>query len=1790
MITTIAGNQVHQLVHHGRNSLVYRGQRQADSRPVILKMINLAYPSPEKIAWFRREYELTRGLQLPGVVETYALEFDQGHWVMVLEDFGAESLDRSPAREPLLLDQFLCLALQLADILGQVHQQRVIHKDINPSNIVLNRKTGELKLIDFGIASVLSRENPTLRHPSLIEGTLAYISPEQTGRMNRAIDYRTDFYSLGVTFFELLTGQLPFPATEAMALIHAHIAQPPPEMALFRPDLPPIVAALIARLMAKNAEDRYQSAYGLKADLEECRRQWTAIGRVESFPLGRDDLPDLFQLPQQLYGRERETGILLASFDRARRGTGAMLLVSGYTGIGKTTLVREIYKPLTHRRGYFIAGKFDQFRRDIPYQGLVQAFSSLIRQLLTETGVAAWREKVLAALGPNGRVMVEIIPELELLIGPQPAAPALPPAEAQHRFNLAFQSFVQVFAQPEHPLVFFLDDLQWADGASLKLLHLLLTLPHHPCLLLIGAYRDNEVQPAHPLLLAVDEIRQAGLAVNEITLRPLELPDASRFVADTLHQKSEAVQPLAELVQARTQGNPFFMGEFLKSLYSAGLIYFVPPNGASGGWRWDLPAIQARGITGNVVDLLVGKIQELEPDTQALLQAAACIGSEFDLQTLAVVSRKTPAQAAAKLWPALVEGLLLPLDEAYPVMNLEVQGLAEAVSVSYRFAHDRIRQAVYSLLPETGRQVIHRQIGQLLWQSTTSDERDGRIFDITNHLNLARSLITQPGEAVELAGLNLTAGRKAKAAAAYPPAFFYLQIGLELLETIPAAWEQQYQLALELHVEAAEAAYLSGNYDRMEGILAVVWQRARTLLDQVKAYEVSLQADVARYRLSEAVRTGLQVLKLLGLELPEKPDQAAVKQGLEEAQAVLAGKSIEELAGWPEMTDPEKLAAFHILVIVTYASSVGQPELHSLCMFNLIKLSVEHGHTAESAPVYATYGLTLQAVAGDIEAGYQFNRLALRLLDRFEVRAMVPKTLYVFNTFTRHWKEHLRETLYPLLEVYQTGLETGDLVYGALAPFIYALNSFWAGRELAGLEQEMGKYGEAMGQLKQELGLNWNRLYRQAVLNLLDQADAPTLLQGQSYDEGEALPRHQAANDRVAIANLHLLKLSLGYLFREYEQAAAAADGVEAYLDGLLTMAALPAFTFYASLARLALYPQAGEAEQQRILEKVAAGQEKMKTWVTHAPMNFEHKFYLVEAERARILGQVREARELYDRAINLAEQHKYLNDEALAHELAGRFYLAHHQPRVAYHYLRDAHYAYLRWGAQAKVKDLEQAYPQVLAQRPAGTQPAGLAGTTETGQRASSILDLASVLKASQAISGEIVLDRLLTTLMKIMIENAGAQTGYLLLQKDGYASDQDTTGWVIEATGGVTESGAEGQALVSQPVKADRLPVAIIQYVTRTKEHVALDDAGREALFATDPYIAARQPRSILCTPLINQGQLIGLLYLENNLSTGAFTPDRLEVLNILSAQAAISIQNARHYTRQVQLTNAASRFVPQEFLQFLKKENIVKVQLGDQAQQEMTILVSDIRSFTTLSEAMTPQENFDFVNAYLGRVSPIIREHNGFIAKYMGDGVMAVFPGRPEDAINAAIKTQQTVAFSLNVERERQGQPPLRIGIGIHAGPVMLGTVGEAQRMQLDLLSDAVNVTARLEGLTKLYGVTLMISTEVFRRLTEPSQYQVRFLGKALVKGRRNMLPIFEIFDGEPAEIVALKQETRTDFEQGLHFYYNWQLAEARASFKRVLQDYPEDRASQFYLERMAELTEYRVTVEDSTPNVG
>jgi len=1497
----IPGYEIHEKIYESDNTLVCRALQQ-NHHHVILKILKEDFPTPEEIVRFKQEYEATRSLNLKGVVKPHGLEKYENTIFIVFEDIGAKSLDRFIADRELSLREFLTIAIKIVKNLDEIHAHHITHKNINPSNIIFNPETGQLQIIDFGISTAMPQESLLLKNPKVIESNLAYISPEQAGRMNRTIDYRADFYSLGATFYELLLCRPPFISKDPLEIIHCHMAKRPEALHEVNPEIPGAVSDIVMKLLEKSAEDRYQSASGIKTDLEECLNQLNLHDQISSFPLAHKDVSDRFQIPQKLYGRNHEINTLKAAFKRVISGENELMLVSGYSGVGKTALVQEMYGPAIHHCGHFISGKYDQFQRNIPYSGLIQAFQELIRQFLTESEAKLdnWRKKLLLALGSNGQLMIDVIPELELIIGAQRPVADLPPAETQNRFYLTFQNFIQVFIEPQHPLVLFLDDLQSADRDSLRLVKLIVTNAESRGFFFIGAYRDNEINKTHPLKLVLDKMQKAGRIVNHISLMPLALPQVNQLVSDTLNCDPKKSLSLAELVFSKTNGNPFFVSEFLKTIHKKNLIEFDHEHLE---WKWSTSRIHALNITDNVVELVANKIQNLMGDLHQVLKLAACIGNRFELKTLSLVCGKAQRETAIALREALAQGFILPIGDAYKSIEFDLPEPAGGLTVEYRFSHDRIQQAVYSLIPENERSSVHLKMGRQLLEETPPDKLTHKIFDITNQFNHGVELIYQDAERYKLAQLNLVAGKKAKAAAAYEHAFKYLKMGIKILTSQPSHslnetgrkgtfWQTHYELALELHVETAAAAYLCADFDKMEQLLQVVFDQTQTLLDKVKAYEIKIQAFYAQNKMLEAVNTAMTALKLLGVNFPDHPGKLSIMLAFMRTKFALAGKNVEDLGSLAQMTDPNMQAALHIIVSSVLPAHYSAPKLFPLFVFKSINLALKYGASPVVTFAFAGYGLILCGVIGDTESGYKFGKLALDLLEDPTAKGFKAKTLVSVNSFITHWKKHLRETLPPLLEAYQCGLETGDPEFAAISLSCHSRHSYFAGRELAVLEREAASFWNNINRLKQKTALNYLSVIRQVILNLMGKTEKPYRLVGECYNEETMLPIHMAANDNAAIFIVHLHKTILNYLFYRFDDAVENIIVSETYIDGVKGRPHVPIFYFYDSLTKLAVFPDVQESRQKQILKKIAANQKKMKKWADHAPMNFLHKFYLVEAERCRIVGKDTKAIEFYNQAVRLAQKHEYINEKALANELAARFYLEKEEDKLAGKYMTDARYCYNRWGAVAKVEDLDTRYSKLFNRIDSDAktshvepQPSADMTVMSPEQR----FDLVTIMKITRAISSEIVMPRLLARLIRIIIENAGAERGVLILKSQGQL--------LIEAEGSIEQD--DIKVLHSLPVEeAGNLPQRIINYVDRTHEYVVINNHKQDNIFANDIYILKHQPKSILCGPLLYKSEFIGILYIENSILPEAFSGRRSDVLRILSSQIAVSLENAKLY----------------------------------------------------------------------------------------------------------------------------------------------------------------------------------------------------------------------------------------------------------------------------------------------------
>lgn len=1487
----LTGYAIGEQVYESPSTLIYRGQRQSDQAPVVLKFLKAEYPTLEELAGVRQEYAMPSQIDHPHILKPYSLERDGNGLVLILEDFGARSLYDLYREIPMPLGDFFPVAIAIAQALDAIHRVPIIHKDLKPSNILYNPATQTVKIADFGIAIALNQEQANSDNLYLLQGTLAYLSPEQTGRMNRLLDYRTDFYSLGVTFYELLAGRLPFTTPDPMELVHAHIAKTPPTLETLNPDLPPTLCELVRILMAKNAEDRYQSAAGLQFDLEQCQQQWLGTRAIALTLKERDRDPQLL-IPQKLYGRETEVTQLLTAFARVAHTPPAgepanpseLILVAGYSGIGKTAIINEVQKPMVAARGYFAAGKFDQFMRNIPYAALIQVFQDLTRQLLGESNaqLEQWRTKLLRALGENGVIILDVIPELELIIGPQPEVPMLGMQETENRFNRVFRQFVQVFCQQEHPLVIFLDDLQWVDTASLEMLELLITDPESHYLLLIGAYRDNEVGPLHPLTESLENITAAGTVVSSITVQPLGVESVAALLEDTLHGEVGGTERLllTELIYNKTQGNPFFLTQLLKTLYGEGLLHYDP---ASNGWSWDIREIQAVGLTDlNILELMARNIAKLPEAAQKALKLAACIGNRFSLKILAMICEESPVAMAGILWSALQVGLILPMGDSYripAIFDLSEAEQLRDVEVDYRFLHDRVQQSAYSLIPEAEKQATHLQIGRLLLANIPPEERKANIFALTNQLNIGVGLLTDQAERDKLAELNLWAGQRAKQNTAYDAAENYLEIATNLLAA--ESWQTQYRLSLAIYINLIEAKYFNGDFTEALNLIETYFVQAKSISDQILLYDLKIKILIAQGELQSTLDLGLSILKELGVEL---------------VQELPADFAIDQVLDLPIMTDPLKKAAMQILLNIQPAAFILNTGLGIPVVFTMIALSWQYGNMPQSIYSYGLNGWLLCGPMNNIDLGYQFGQVAMQLLDRLQAVEFRAKVYANYGASVGCWKMPLRDTI-PILErAVKSGLETGDWEFAGHGAIFFCEHPFLAGEPLNAVIKRQKLQLQMIENCKQEYQFNYLSIATQLTTNLHYEYHSQEL-SGDLFDADLMLPLFLEMQNINSVFYTLFCQLMLAYYFKQYEQGALLAAEAWQYRAPLLALMVFPQYLFYFALCLLGRYPHQAETSVslQEDLAQVEDYVQQLQAWRDHVPENYQNKCFLIAAEKARVLGQTVEAMELYDQAIAQAVTHQFLQEEALAYERAGDFYLALGRQKIGELYLTEAYYAYIRWGAIAKVRTLEKEYPHIfnIIRRQQRQAPNSEQTTTATIVTSNSNpleqLDLPTVMEAAQTISKEIVLTRLLKKLLTIIMENAGADHGVLMLCQD------ETL--LIQAVGQVNQSDIEIRQTI--PVNANEtFPQSVVQYVRRTQETVVLNNAYRIGRFTQDPYITSNQVCAILCAPILYQGQLKGIIYLENRQLPDTFTQDRCLILDVLTAQAAISITNARLY----------------------------------------------------------------------------------------------------------------------------------------------------------------------------------------------------------------------------------------------------------------------------------------------------
>ncbi|HPS43043.1 MAG TPA: AAA family ATPase [Treponemataceae bacterium] len=1736
---------LHEMVYENAHTLIYRGTRDSDGLPIIAKLIRKQYHTQEELQKLEQEFRLLQELSHPGIVRYVDLVAFQSSKAIIMEENESVTLQAFIHKTKPDLAVLIDLACQIAAVVSYVHGKGFVLRDIKSTNIIVDPAGPKARFIDFGLATMLRREIQDFVSYENLQGTLAYMSPEQTGRIDRPMDFRSDLYSLGVTLYEMFTGGLPFRYAEPIELVHAHLAMLPVAPHKRKQAVPRQVSDIIMKLLEKDPALRYQTAIGLEADLKSCAESLRASGEIAPFELAREDFSSDFILTDRIFGREAETELVLEEFARAANGENRMLVFTGPGGIGKSRVIAEARKPLGEREGLFTAGKFEQFRQDIPYSAWIQCFESLVRQILAEpeARLKEAQANILELVGENGQVLIDLVPEIAAVIGPQRSVPALGSGENQTRFFHAFVAFVKAFARKGSPLVISLDDIHWADQASLSLIGALLEDLSVGNLLIIASYRNDEVTDDHPVAAFFRHLDAAGVHWwQRRELTPLSPEATDRLIAETLHRPIAEIADIAEAIRGKTGNNPFFVREFLMSLRKSGCIEFER------GWKWDIEKVRAARMSDTVAALFAERIKTFGPETVEMLGTLACMGNDVDIGFAALILGIPHDELATVLAPAFNEGIL------------------EKIGSQIRFGHDRIIEALTSGMRPNQKVSEHRRIAEFMLATLSPAERDERLFELVYQLNAARQAIADPDVRLQTANLNIRAGRKAFKSGAYESAFAYYEIADELIPH--ERWHGDRAFMIEFATDFSEILYLTGRIARAEEEFSLVLANTRDILERVRLYEIMITCYTSVYRLEEAIAVGREALAQLGVFVPHKPSLIHTLMLL--ARTFLANRSLspEKITGLPAMTDPKQLAIMRLLMATSEPSYLGDPIYLGILVFNMILRSVAYGNCPSSAYAWSGFAVIMTNGLKIPALGKRYAEAALSLAASYDDKTIRCKVNFMIGDMIAHWTAPLRDSLPYLLDSYHGGNETGNHLWASYALNNYLFYTFFKGDSLHSVQKKFERYYPVMKRYDQPHARECYELWFQLTKSAISDEDG-IKLGGDVFDEKDAVEHWKRGNARSAFGYYVVARLVASFFNGDWEAGIEMANEGKQAMYGLLGMFFVVEYHYYRALNYIALGMKTRRSRSATVHARKSLA---VLSRLGETAPDVAHKAAIVRGGILILAHKFSEATTVLDGAISNARVSGYGQDVAIACELAARAFQTMGAQSLARSCMTEAYHGYVAWGLCSKARRLLECFDYLIAKGVApgeaslgdgtlGHGDANADSVPSTGSSGSESLDLAAIIKASNILNGTIVLDELLERLIRVVMENAGAQRSVLLLRSDsGYQ---------------VTVEGTSGETLRIQnhnlPLEQyDDIPESAIAYAVRTRQRLLINRGEMVELFQRDPYIKARDPAALLVQPLLHQGNLVGILYLEHRQTDSAFTPKSLQILSMLSTQIAISVDNAMLYRDQRLLTESYSRFVPQEFITFLGKESIRDVSLGDQVERDMTILFSDMRNFTSISETMTPENNFNFLNDYLARVSPIVRANEGFIDKYIGDAIMALFPKHPVDAVNTAVAIQAEIRR--HNDALPQGSPArLEVGIGIHGGRLMLGTIGERERLETTVISDAVNVASRLESLTKAYGTPIIVSEAIVRGLDPSDRFMCRYLDTVRPAGRTQAIELWEIIDGTTNEIRELKLASKPAFDEGLRLYREKKFAEATTIFHNILIENPGDIPARIYRDR-------------------
>ena len=1772
----IPGYLILQSISASNLHIVYKAIRKEDNSEVAIKTLNTPFPRKEDIARICRENQILSKIQFNGIIKVLSfVPFGNGNRAIVMEKFGITLQEylASFKSNPMPLKHFFLVAVPLVKILGQIHEKKIIHKDINPANILINPAENSLRLIDFSTSVELSREHQGFTTAKQIEGSLPYISPEQTGRMNRDVDYRADFYSLGIVFYQMLTGHLPFVANDALEWVHCHISRQADPVNKVNRAIPNVLSDLVLKLISKNAEDRYQSSYGILTDIEECSKRIFNGFHDFNFELATRDVSPEFQIPQKLYGRERELEYLKAQFENASQGSVQFCLVSGYSGVGKSVLVYELGRTVIRKSGYLIHGKFEQFKQNNAYIAFAGAFRNLLYELLGEPKerLEKWRTDIQSALGYNAQLLIDLIPDLELIIGKQAAVPELPPSESQKRFFILVQNFIAVFATKEHPLVLFLDDLQWSDIPSLNLMHHLVSAEGLGYFFIIGAYRDNAVDASHPLSLTLSQIQKERFVEN-LQLEPLSAGAVNQIVADTLHYDEQETMPLSKVLFEKTAGNPFFTIELFRDLYERAIIRF---NQQEGKWKWNMDEIRMSENSDNVIEFLVTSQSRLKESTQQVIRLAACIGAIFDLNTLSIIHESTMEATAKELEEALHANIILPLSDTYKFVGLDNTPGSEPVlpeegvyfeelNPTYRFQHDRVQQAAYSMIAPEMRQALHLSIGRLMLFHKSVPQLEDTLLEVVGHLNEGRVLISSQKERNNLVELNVRAGIKAKQSSAYEAALNYLKIGYELLHQ--DAWNNNYQLAWKLSEEIQHCSYLTGDWKGADAWTETMLQFAKTPIEKALVLSARTRQYATIGKMKESISAACEGLSFLGFEFLTVPTPQNITEEVQLVSQHLKGRAIADIIHLPALEDPKaKIASQLLMEIFAAAFLSASGEMFPYLVLKSVNLALQYGNSPETAFAYVAYGMILCGYLNDTAQGYEFGKLGVNLIEKLQDIALRSRIIYVYTMFVHHWSTHWSTMTTWFRKGIEAGYQSGDLLYLAYSAQDCII---WDPQlDLESASDEHRKMLKIVKECDYQDSYDSGTLFLQMQLNFQGLTKSKFSLTDDNFNEEACVEGMYRRHFMTGIANYHIYKAEIYFLYNDAAGALPHIQQQEKLISSVMSLPQLVRFRFISFLVYAALLNDSTKDEQQLIISRMNEHLLAMTKWSEQCSENFEHLRLMMEAEQASTQGNMAQALTLFEQAISDARENKFIRDEAMANEMAARLLLRNRLSKAAEGYLQASRYLYYRWGATRKVEEMDKNY-SFLSEMASGSAVASLSGKTQSTVHESTetfnpeLLDMQSVFKASQMISGELVPEKLFKSTLQVLMENTGAQRGFLLEDQEGQ----------VAILAQKDESYAESKENLVPQNSPDypAFPLSLVNTAWRTNEAIVIDNASKINHFSSDPYIIRSKPLSVMCVPLPLHDQWRVAVYLENNVTHSAFSEERVKVIKLLSGQAAISLANARIYEGQERLLKAQQRFVPSQFLKNLGHNDIAQVALGESVMMEMSVLFSDIREFTSRVELLSPHDVIELLNDYYSALSDPIAKLGGFIDSFAGDEIMALFPGPAQKAVEAGIKMCDALR-DFNLRLTAQGKPFLKMGLGLNTGPMVLGTMGARERMQCSVLGDTVNLASRIEQLTRVYEAQFLIGENTYSLMLDPGAYSMRMVDYVAVKGKDKAIRIYEVLDAEDDSRRKTKEASRAQLGTAMDAYFRRDFSEALSIFDDLVKNDANDPVPSIFASR-------------------